>query len=141
MCFVAMAAVVLFATSTLATEDKDKPSATVTIESKTVALGVGVQWGNGVLKFQGKEYQFKVNGLSVIDVGISQISATGEVFNLEKVEDFAGTFKAVEASLTVGGGAGAAIMKNQNGVQMKLLSTKAGLQLKLAPEGLKVEMK
>jgi hypothetical protein len=32
-------------------------------------------------------------------------------------------------------------MKNQNGVVMQLTSTKAGIKLKLAAEGMKIEMK
>ena len=118
-----------------------KPSGTVSIESKSVALGVGVQWGNGVLKYQGQEYNFKVNGLSVVDIGISQISAVGDVFYLETIENFAGTFTSAEAGIAVGGGVGAVAMKNQNGVVIKLKSTKAGVQIKLAPEGIKIQMK
>ncbi len=137
--FVVMAAVVLFSSSAIASDAK--PSGTVTIDSKSVALGVGVQWGGGVLTFQGKEYAFKINGLSVVDLGVSEISATGEVYHLEKVEDFVGTFTSAEAGIAVGGGVGAVAMKNQNGVVMKLTSTKAGLKLKLAPEGIKVQMK
>ena len=116
------------------------PSATVVIETKAVAVGVGYSWGDGVLSFQGEEYTFKIKGLSVIDVGISSITAEGDVFNLEKVEDFPGTFSAAEAGIAVGEGAGTQVMKNQNGVVMKVTSKKVGVQLKLAPEGLKVEM-
>ncbi len=139
LCFLLMVTLVLFTSFAMASDAK--PSGTVSIESKTVALVVGIQWGDGVLKFNDKEYDFKVNGLSVIDVGISHISATGEVFHLEKVGDFAGTYTAAEASIVVGGGVGAVAMKNQNGVVMKLTSTKKGVQLKLAPEGIKVKMK
>ena len=117
-----------------------QPSATVAIETKAVAVGVGYSWGDGVLSFQGEEYTFKIKGLSVIDVGISSITAQGDVFNLEKVEDFPGTFSAAEAGVAVGGGAGTQVMKNQNGVVMKVTSKKVGVQLKLSPEGLKVEM-
>ncbi len=117
-----------------------QPSATVAIETKAVAVGVGYSWGDGVLSFQGEEYTFKIKGLSVIDVGISSITAEGDVFNLEKVEDFPGTFSAAEAGVAVGGGAGTQVMKNQNGVVMRVTSKKVGVQLKLAPEGLKVEM-
>lgn len=117
-----------------------KPSATVAMETKAVAVGVGYSWGDGVLSFQGEEYTFKIKGLSVIDVGISSISAQGDVYNLDRVEDFPGTFSAAEAGVAVGGGAGAQVMKNQNGVVMKVSSKKVGIQLKLAPEGLKVEM-
>ena len=137
--FVVLAAVVFFTSSAMASDAK--PSGTVSIESKSVALGIGVQWGDGVLKYEGKEYTFKVNGLSVVDIGVSTISAAGEVYHLGKIEDFEGTFKSAEAGIAVGGGAGAVAMKNQNGVVMKLTSTKAGIKLKLAPEGIKIQMK
>ena len=139
LCFVVMATVVLFASTGMASDAK--PSGTVSIQTKAVALGIGVQWGSGVLKFQGKEYAFKVNGLSVVDVGISQVSAVGDVFSLNKIEDFAGTFTAADAGIAVGGGVGAVAMKNQNGVVMKLTSTQKGLKLKLAAEGIKIQMK
>jgi len=133
--------VLLSVIGTVAGAEDAKPSGTVSIETKAVALGVGFSWGDGVLTFQGQEYKFKIKGLSVIDIGISSISAQGEVYHLSKIEDFPGTFAAAEAGVAVGGGAGAQTMKNQNGVVMKLTSKRAGLQLKLAPEGLKVEMK
>ena len=75
------------------------------------------------------------------DVGVSKVSAVGEVYNLERAEYFPGTFSAAEAGITIGGGAGAQIMENQYGALMKLTSTKQGVQLKLAPEGLKVQFK
>ncbi len=130
---------VFFSFATLASADE--PSATVTIESTSVAIGIGVQWGHGTLKFQGKEYKFSVNGLSVIDLGVSSISATGKVYNLKKLSDFAGTYTAAEAGIAVGAGVGAASMRNQNGVDMNLTSTKTGIKFKLAPEGLKIELK
>ena len=118
----------------------DTPVGKVTIESKTVAVGVGYSWGEGVLTYQGEEYRFKIKGMSVVDAGISSITAQGDVYNLEDVSEFSGTFAAAEVGIAVGGGTGAQIMKNQNGVVLKLNSKKAGVQFKLAPEGLKVEM-
>lgn len=139
LCFMAMAMVLVFTSSAMASDTT--PSGTVTIESKSVALGVGVQWGDGVLTYEGKEYHFKVNGLSLIDIGVTSISAAGEVYHLNKIEDFTGTFMSAEAGIALGGGAGAVGMKNQNGVIMRLTSKKAGVKLKLAPEGIKVQMK
>ena len=138
---IGLAALVFCVMGTISQAEEAAPSGTVTIETKAVALGVGFSWGDGVLTFQGKEYPFKIKGLSVVDVGVSSVSAQGNVYHLSKVEDFAGIFSAVEAGAAIGGGAGAQAMKNQNGVVMEVTSRKAGLQLKLAPEGLKVEMK
>ena len=131
--------VMVFASAALAAGDE--PSGTVSISTRSVAVGIGFNWGEGVLTFEGKEYPFKIKGLSVIDVGVSSISAKGNVYHLSKVSDFPGTFTGVEAGVALGGGAGAQAMENQYGVVMALTSTKAGLKLKLAPEGIKVQMK
>ncbi len=132
-----LAVCVLFAGTVMAQE---KPSGTIEISSKTIAIGIGVSWGHGTLKFKGKEYKFKVNGLSVIDLGIASVSAAGEVYNLKSVSDFAGTYSGGEAAAALAGGAGTATLKNQNDVKLKIKSKKQGVQLKLAPEGLKIKL-
>src|SRR6202162_6383169 len=81
----------------------DTPSGTVTIESKSVALGIGVSWGDGKLNYESKTYDFSVKGLSVIDLGVSKVSARGKVFNLKKLEDFSGTYAAAQAGAARGG--------------------------------------
>jgi hypothetical protein len=106
-----------------------------------VALGIGVSWGDGKLTFQGKDHVFDVKGLSVIDLGVSKVTATGEVFNLKKLSDFSGNYVAGQAGATVGGGAGAVIMKNQNGVVMKLTGVGQGVQLTRAGSGVDVKLK
>ena len=115
-------------------------SATLEISSKTIAIGIGVNWGNGILKFQGKDYKFKVNGLSVVDLGISSVSAAGDVYNLKSISDFAGNYSGGGAAIAVAGGSGIQELTNQKGVKIKIKSTKQGVQLKLAPEGVKIEL-
>jgi hypothetical protein len=131
----------LLMVSALAIAQDGPPSGKVWVESKSVALGIGVSWGDGKLTFQGKDHVFSVKGLSVIDLGVSKVTANGEVFNLKKLTDFNGNYVAGTAGATVGGGAGAVIMKNQNGVVMKLTSTGQGVQLTLAGSGVDVELK
>ena len=125
----------------LAVAQDGPPSGKVWVESKSVALGIGVSWGDGKLTFQGKDHVFNVKGLSVVDLGVSKVTANGEVFNLKKLSDFDGNYVAGTAGATVGGGAGAVIMKNQNGVVMKLTSTSQGVQLTLAGSGVDVKLK
>lgn len=116
-------------------------SGTVTLESKSVAIGIGVSWGHGTLTmYDGTTYKFKVNGLSVVDLGISKISATGEVYNLVQAKDLNGTFIAGEAGVTLLGGGSVSAMKNSNGVVMQLKSSQKGMRLTLAPGGLQVEL-
>jgi hypothetical protein len=117
------------------------PSGTVTIELSGVAAGVGVSWGSGVLNYQGKNYPFKMDGLSVGDVGFAKISANGKVYNLKNVADFPGTFGAVGAGLAVSSGMAGLTMQNQQGVMMDLTATQQGIKLNIGPQGLTVTMK
>ena len=117
--------------------DEKKPDATLKLSEGQVAVGIGWSWGKGVLTYKGKEYPFKVDGLSVGDVGVTKAEAVGKVYNLKKRSDFNGTYTSAAAQGTVGGGAGASAMKNQNGVVVELTSTTQGVNLKLAVEGVK----
>ena len=106
-----------------------------------VALGIGYSWGKGTLNYKGKKYEFKVDGLSVLDVGITKATSAGKVYNLKKIEDFDGNYTAMAAEGTIAGGAGVTKMKNQNGVVIELVSTTKGVNLKLAAEGVKFAIK
>jgi hypothetical protein len=116
-------------------------SGKVTLESKSVAVGVGVSWGDGVLEYRGKKYPFTLEGLSVLDLGVAKVTARGEVKNLKKLEDFTGNFAMVAAGGAAGGGAGAALLKNQNGVEMALKATGQGVVLSAAQGGVDVKLK
>jgi len=72
----------------------DDTTGKVTIESISAAAGLGFTWGTGVLEYRGQQYPFMVKGFSVVDVGVSQRVARGEVYNLKSAEDFEGTFAA-----------------------------------------------
>lgn len=113
---------------------------TVTFTGGAIAVGVGFQWGSGTLTFRGAQYPFSVRGLSVIDIGASQISATGTVHNLRNVADFSGNYVSATAGATVAGGASASILRNQNGVTIEGISTSQGLRLTLAPGGLNITL-
>ncbi len=119
-------------------EDKT-PDATLRLSGGSVAAGVGVHWGSGTLNYKGKEYPIDVKGLSVGDVGVTKVEASGKVYHLSKLDDFDGNYTAAGAGLTAAGGAGAAVMKNQNGVTVELVSTTQGAKVALGAGG--VEMK
>jgi hypothetical protein len=126
--------------SSLAVAQDKTPDATLTMSEGQIAFGIGFSWGKGVLTFQGKEYPFKVNGISVVDIGITKATSSGKVYNLKKLEDFNGNYTAASAEATIAGGAGALTMKNQNGVVIDLRSTTAGANLKLSVEGVSFKL-
>ena len=101
--------------------ESPKPSGKVTMESKSIAVGIGVTWGDGKLNFKGKDYPFSIDGLTVVDFGISKASATGDVYNLADVAKFAGTYAAGEAGFALAGGMGGMVLRNQDGVVLRTL--------------------
>jgi len=129
----------VFSGAAFAAEKKTekKPDATLTLTEGQVALGIGWSWGKGVLTYKGKKYPFKVEGLSVGDVGITKAEATGNVNNMKKLEDFSGKYLSAAAEATVGLGAGAVAMQNDKGVVVYLFPKTKGVNLKLAGEGVK----
>jgi hypothetical protein len=131
------ACVALASTTAIA---KEKPSGTLRLSGKSVAAGVGWSWGHGTLNYKGKAYRFKVDGLEVGAVGASSISATANVYHLKQLQDFSGTYAAVAAGATAGGGANASAMRNQNGVVIHLKATSRGVELKAGVDGLKLTL-
>jgi hypothetical protein len=123
--------------------DAKQPVGKVSIEEKQFGLLLGGSTGGGTLTFRGKKYPFKLKGLSAgLNVGISKMSAVGEVYDLKKVSQFPGTYTKLEASVALGGGVGGMRLQNENGVIMNLRSRTKGLDLNLGNvTGLTVTMK
>ena len=117
------------------------PSGKVSIESTSIAAGIGVSWGDGKLSFKGKTIPFSVDGLSLVDFGISKASAVGDVYNLTDVSKFAGNYVAAEAGFALAGGMGGMVLRNQNGVIIHLRSVSQGAKLQLGTSGLMITMK
>jgi hypothetical protein len=132
--------VMAVATSAVAAE-KATPSGKVTIESTSIAAGIGVSWGDGKLTLKGKTYPFSIDGLSLVDWGISKAQATGDVYNLTDPAKLGGTYVAAEAGLTLAGGMGGMVLRNQDGVILHLRSVSQGARLTLGTSGLIIKMK
>lgn len=125
--FLALTAALAVAGPALA--ESPAPAATITFSGGSVAAGIGYTWGEGVLHFKGADYAFTVNGLSVVDVGLAQIEGTGEVYNLAKLDDFAGNYAAAGVGATVIGGGSLAALENQHGVIIHFRSSAGGICL------------
>lgn len=126
--------------ATLPASAQEAPSATIELSGGAVAAGIGYSWGSGTLVFQGKKYPLKVSGLSIVNVGASEYTATGVVLHLTQVADIGGNYVAGEAGATLAGGGSLMSMKNDRGVVINMTTTRTGLQLTLAPTGMKIEL-
>jgi hypothetical protein len=119
---------------------EEAPSATIELSGGSVAVGIGYSWGGGMLDFQGRKLRLKVSGLSIVDVGASEYTASGVVYHLNKPSDINGTYVAFEAGATVAGGASVTSLKNDRGVVIKMTATRSGLQFTLAPKGMTITL-
>lgn len=137
----AVLAAVLLAAAPGPGQEPYPPRGTVSVEVTGVAAGVGVSWGSGTLSYGGQRYPFRINGLSVGDVGISKARAVGTVYNLKNMADFPGNYVAVGAGVTVAGGVAGQTMQNQKGVIIDLFSTTQGVQFTIGPQGFSIEMR
>lgn len=139
---------VLCAQPALAQQNSEKPgpSGTPISDGKlTMEFGQGgfilsASGGNGVLTFKGRKHVFKVGSLGVGGFGVSKVSAVGEVYNLNKLEDFPGAYFQARAGYAAGDGKGVLWLENSNGVVLKLRTTTKGLALSLGADGLLLEM-
>lgn len=116
------------------------PPPHVEFQRLSVAAGIGLSWGGGTLNFEGRDYAFKMKGLSLLDVGASKIVASGDVTNLTTPTDLEGRYVAVEAGASIGRGVGAFAMRNEKGVVISLQSQSEGVQLTLATQGFSIEL-
>jgi len=126
--------------ATAADAQRDAPSGKVSIETTSIAAGIGLSWGHGKLEFNGREYRFSIDGVTLIDFGISKSSAVGEVYNLADMAKFEGNYVAAEASFTLGGGIGGVALRNSNGVIMHLSSVSQGARLQLGSSGMNIKL-
>jgi hypothetical protein len=126
------------ATSTAVADEAD---ATVDLTAGSVAAGLGYVWGSGDMIYRGQKHPFKLSGVSIVDVGAARIAASGVVYHLKNLSDFEGNYTAVTAGITVAGGGSAALLKNQHGVVIKLLSTTEGLRFNLSANGIDIKLK
>jgi hypothetical protein len=118
-----------------------KPDATLRLSGKSVAAGIGFSWGKGTLHYKGKDYPVSVKGLALGKVGISGVTASGEVHNLKKLQDFDGNYTSAGAGITLAGGGSAVAMKNQNGVRVVLHATTRGVDLTIGGAGVDMAIK
>ncbi len=140
--FISIVLGVFFVLSGAASAQSNKtPSGSVTIDETQFGFIVGGSVGGGVLNFKGKSHKFKIGGISVgANIGVSKVSASGDVYDLPDISKFPGTYVKLDGSATIGGGVGGTVLKNEHGVVMKLQTTQEGLQFNLSANGVQVKL-
>jgi hypothetical protein len=126
-----------------------KPAGAVTFAGTVAAppSGAGVTWGKGTLILNdGTQHAFEVNGLGVTSTreAIVSLQAVGEIFNLKKLSDFAGTYKTTQREVRTGRGAEDISLTNEHGVvvslSVKAPVTTTDVSLTPSPTGITVTL-
>ena len=115
-------------------------SGTLQIDRRSAALVVGLNRGDGVLRYGGEDIPISIGGVTFPEIGIVKGSASGKVYDLRDIEDFDGTYAGAGAGLTIAGGGTAVALKNERGVTVVFLSANQGLDADLSTTGVRMEI-
>ena len=116
------------------------PSATVRIQEWSAAYYGSAAAGKGTLNYNGQRHHFTISGLGVGGAGGQKISATGKVYNLNKLSDFSGTYHGISSGLTLIEGKMHAKLTNGNGVVMYLAGETEGLASSMGAQAFEVRL-
>ena len=139
-------ALVVFGAVSLGGADDRDPNPDATVEIEEVRLGVIVfagSFGGGRIRYRGQEHRFSITGLGVGGLGVSSLKARGEVFGLDRLEDFAGAYAETQASAVAGVEASLQVrwLRNAKGVTLRLRSVRDGVMLDVSASGVAIELR
>jgi hypothetical protein len=114
----------------------------VTLSQTQVSLFGSVSWGSGTLTFGGHSYRFRIRGLGVGGIGISELRAVGEVYHLSRAADFPGLYGGARAGAVAGSSEvqGGLWLQNPAGVIIHLHPERTGYALQVGADGLLIQM-
>ncbi|PJG55158.1 hypothetical protein CVM73_11335 [Bradyrhizobium forestalis] len=128
--FVRLAAITFLAFTIPATPSFAQAAGHVRVKIVKAGLLVGGGAGNGVLTYRGRNYPFRVTGMSLgITAGATAGRLEGWASGIRDISDFAGTYSSVGGGAALVGGIGGVHLRNDNGVVMVLQGPKAGLEM------------
>ncbi len=132
-----IAAVLMLASPVMAQQRSLGPSTgTVRLEQVQAGFIASGEAGGGTLRYRGRSYPITVGGLGIGSIGASRSVATGTVYGLHRVSDFAGAYVQLKEGWAVGdAGRGTTWLRNDKGVTLQLATRRQGLQLQLGADG------
>ena len=116
-------------------------SASFTIRQNQVMRAAVGHAGEGTLIFQGWEYPFRFENMRLGVVGDDPVELQGTVYNLQRVEDFEGTYTLTKVNIQSGDGVTGAWGKNDKGVVANIRSSGQDLEIDLEATGAKFTLK
>ncbi|MBR0827550.1 hypothetical protein JQ596_18655 [Bradyrhizobium manausense] len=117
-------------------------SGQVRVKILKAGLLVGGGAGSGVLSYRGRNYPFRVSGVSFgITAGATIGRLDGWASGLREVGDFAGTYSSVGGGFALVGGVNGVHLRNEKGVTIVLQGPKAGMEVAANLSAITISMK
>jgi hypothetical protein len=117
--------------------------ATLAISQTQASLLGSVAWGAGTLTYRGRVHRFRLRGIGVGGIGITHMTASGEVFGMTRLSDFPGLYGQARAGAVAGAMQvqGGIWLQNPAGVRIHLWPRRTGVALQVGADGILVEMR
>jgi hypothetical protein len=136
------AVVALFAAVLPATPSLAQAPGYVRVKLVKAGLMVGAGGGSGVLTYRGRDYPFRVSGLSLgVTAGASINRLEGWASGIRQVSDFAGTYSSVGGGGAFVGGFGGIQLGNEKGVKIALQGPRAGMEFAANLTSVRISLK
>ena len=124
-----LAVITLFAVVLPAASSFAQAPGYVRVKFVKAGVMVGAGGGSGVLTYRGRDYPFRVSGLSLgVTAGASVSRLEGWASGIRQVSDFAGTYSSVGGGGALVGGIGGVRLGNEKGVVIALRGPRAGME-------------
>ncbi|MEM7464998.1 MAG: hypothetical protein AAF362_20200 [Pseudomonadota bacterium] len=128
------------AASTIAPVAANAQTGRVDLQIVKVGFIVGLSGGRGTLYYDGLAYPIRIGGVSLgPSFAVSSIDLTGTAYNLNRVEDFYGTYTAGSAGLALVGGGETASLSNARGVRLEVVGRTIGVEFSLDLSGISIQ--
>ncbi|MEP6159718.1 MAG: hypothetical protein ABJ171_05095 [Halieaceae bacterium] len=143
-CIAAALLLVLVAGCSSTTTDSgatEKPPGTIVIREHNVLRMSSGGVAEGTLIFLGWQHTFEVENMILGPVGRDSVELTGEVWNLETLEDFAGTYHPAKEDFQAGKGLSGVWFENENGVRVQVRTVGQDISVRVDSAGSVVTLK
>jgi hypothetical protein len=118
------------------------PDGTLVMHQVQAAYIGSANGGYGTLYYNGAAYPFDIGGLGIGGLGASTINATGEVYGLKTLSQFAGSYVQGRYGFALGTTSrGDLWLKNNDGVVLHLDAKRTGLMLTLGGDVIVITLK
>jgi len=138
--FASITFLLIFGCASMTKAPSTPPSATVRIQEWSAAYYAQAESGKGILFYNGGRHHFTISGGGIGGSGAQKVSATGKVYDLNRLSDFSGTYHGISRGLTLIEGKMHAKLTNQNGVTMYLSGQTEGLASSLGAQAFEVNL-